>query len=331
MQRSLLFALSALSLISACSGDGFSEDKDNSNGGGGGGGGSGAQINSSNAMQVTKVSYQSAQSAGAAGAYAGGTGLVLSGPAPILRIDGSFATANKPSANSASVPIPPTVENCPAGGTSTLTGDIADPLTPTLTPGDYFELAYVNCADDFAVIDGNLLYEVDAFSGDLLAGAYDLTMSASFTDFQVATADDTLVSNGDVSVRLNTLDAPVISTEVSGTSLTIDGDLGSQALSNFASTHSQDTGSVPSPYTQAGNGTLDTTLLTGVVSYATPVNFEGFDADYPDSGEFLVTGANSSARLVVVDNVNINIEVDSDGDGVVDDTIAMTWAEFEAL
>jgi hypothetical protein len=332
MNRSLLATLSTLSLISACSsGNGFSEDQgDNNNGGNNNNTG---EITSANAVQVTKVTYQSAQATGSAGEYSGGTGLISSAPATVAKIDGSFLTSSKPSSSNASIPIPPAVEECPAGGTMTLSGDIADPLTPTLTPGDFFNLVYVACDDGFAVVDGNLFYEVDAFSNDsdLLAGTYDLSMSATFTDFQIMTADDTLLSNGDVTVRLNTLAAPIVLTETSGASLTVDGDLGSQTLTSFASSFSQDTGVQPSPYTQSSSGTLSTTLLSGVVSYTTPVEFAGFDADYPGTGEFLVTGATSSARLVVVDNVNINIEVDSDGDGVVDDTIVTTWAEFAAL
>ena len=330
MQRSLLLSLGALSLISACSsGDGFSEDQGNNNGGGGGGGTT--EITSANAARVTRVSYQSSQAAGAAGSYSSGTGFITSNSGPVGRIDGSLGTSSKPTSANSGVPIPPTVDSCLEGGTTTLSGDIADPLTPTLTPGDYFDLTFQDCADGLAVIDGSLFYEVDAFAGDLLTGVYDLTMTATFTDFQVATDEDTLLSNGDATVRLDTLDFPVITTETSGDSLTIDGDLGSQTLSNFASSFTQDTDALPSPYTQSGSGTLNTTLLSGTVSYSTPVEFEGFDADNPNSGEFLVTGANSTARLVVVDNVNINIELDSDGDGTVDETIEMTWAEFESL
>lgn len=331
MQRLLILPLAALTLISACSSDGFSEDKGSNNGGGGGGGAASAQITSANAAQVTKTSYQSAQTAGSAGDYSGGTGFVMSTSGPVGKIDGSFATAGKTSPATASVPIPPTVENCLASGTSILTGNIADPFTPALTPGDFFEIEYVGCADDFAVLDGIVYYEVVAFSGDLISGNYDLTMATSFTDFQIRTPDDTLLNNGDVTVRLDTLDLPIVVAEVSGDSLTIDNDLGSQTLTSFSSIHSQDTGQAPTSYTQTSSGTLNTTLITGTVSYSTPVELTGLGIDYPNAGEFLVAGANSSARLVVLDNVNIEIEVDSDGDGIVDDTLPMTWAEFEAL
>jgi len=329
MKSSLILTLSAISLLTACDGgNGFTEDKDGNNNGNGAGGDAG--ITSANALVVTKVTYQTALATGAAAELSGGTGLLASAPSPTAKIDGSFATANVIDATTASIPIPPTVESCPEGGTTTLSGDIADPLTPTLTPNDFFDIAYTMCDDGFSVIDGNLFYVVDAFAGDLLNGIYDLTMTASFTDFQVATAEDTLVSNGDVTVRLNTLQIPLVAADVSGTSLSIDGISSSQTLTNFASSHSQEVGQIPSPYSRSSSGTLNSTLLPGVVSYSTPVTFAGFDADYPSSGEFLIAGESSSARLIAIDNVNIRVEVDADGDGVVDDTIETTWAALDA-
>jgi hypothetical protein len=67
------------------------------------------------------------------------------------------------------------------------------------------------------------------------------------------------------------------------------------------------------------------------VTYSTPVVFTGFDNDYPDTGELLVEGDSSSARLIAMDNVNVRIEIDADGDGTIDDTIDTTWAELAAL
>lgn len=332
MKSSLILTLGAVSLLTACGdGNGISEDKSgNNNGNGNGGAGGDTSITVANAMTVTNLTYQVALSTGAAAEFSGGTGLLSSSSSPISKIDGSFATANAANATTASIPIPPTVENCPVSGTSTLSGDIADPITPTFTQNDYFEILYAACDDGFSVIDGQLLYTVDAFSGDLLSGVYDLTMTATFTDFQIATSEDTLVSNGDVTVRLDSQVVPTITTTVSGTSLTIDGGTDAQTLSNFASMHSQNIELVPSPYDQTSSGTLDSTRLPGVVTYSTPVPFSGFDSDYPSEGEFLISAPNSSAKLIAVDNINILIEVDADGDGVVDDTIESTWAALNA-
>jgi hypothetical protein len=42
----------------------------------------------------------------------------------------------------------------------------------------------------------------------------------------------------------------------------------------------------------------------------------------------LVQGANSSARLTAIDNVNVMIELDVNGDGEADQTINTTWVDL---
>ena len=331
MNRSLISILSALTLLAACSdGNGISEDKsENTNGNGGGGGAGGdAGITAENAVVVTKITYQSALSAGVAAEFSGVAGAVAVERSPISKFDGSFATAITGNASTGNVPIE-SAEDCVPSGTSTMTGEIADPFTPTFTPGDYFDILFSDCDDGFSVVDGSLFYLVDAFSGDLLLGTYDLTMTATLTDFQVTTAEDSLLSNGDVTVRLNSAQLPTITAETSGNSLTVDGNNHSVVLTGFAGSYSQDGEAAPSSFSQTSSGTMDNTLLPGVVDYSTPVAFTGFEGEYPSAGEFLVVGENSSAHLIAQDNVNIIIEVDTDGNGTVDDTIETTWAALE--
>ena len=330
MKNSLILTLSAISLLTACSGgsNGFSED---TNGGNLPPPNTTVNITSANAMMVTKISYQAALSSGALADFSGGSGLLATGPGGSSKIDGSLAVANKVGNTTANVVIPATAESCIPSGTMTLSGEIADPLTPTLTAGDFFNITYAMCDDGLSVIDGDLFYEVDAFDGDFVAGTYSLTMTVTFTDFQIASDTDDLVSNGDLTVRIDTLQFPQVEAEASGSSLTIDGNASATEMTNFTSLHSQNSGLDPSPYTQSSSGTLDSTLLTGVVSYSTPTEFEGFNADYPSAGVFLVTGGNnSSARLTAIDSVNVLIEIDTDGDGNFDEIFETTWVELEA-
>jgi hypothetical protein len=336
MKSSLVLTLSAISLLTACSsgGNGFNEGDNGDNGGNVPDPGAGATlgITSANALLVTNVSYQAALSSGALAGFSTGTGLLAVDPGGISKID--RAISSKIGNATANPVIPEITEPClgPLGGTMTFSGEIADPANPldplTLTPGDFFNIFYAACDDGFAVIDGNLFYVVDAFNGELASGLYSLTMTATFTDFQVTTVEDELVSNGDVTVRIDTRQFPTLEVEISGASLTVDGTTSAVILTNFASLHAQ-TGLGPFPYTQTSSGTVDSTMLSGVVSYATPVDFEGFDVDYPSVGEFLVTGNNSSARLIAIDNVNVRIDIDTDGNGTVNNTINTTWAALE--
>lgn len=338
MKTSLVLTLSAISLLAACDGgNGITEAKNGNVGGGGPGPGPGTGatvvITNVNAVQVTNVSYQAALSSGALAGFSSGTGLLASAPGGISKINRSLAISNTGGTPTANIVLDDIVDDCPEGGMTTFSGEIADqanPLDPlTLTPGDSFNIFFQACNDGFSIIDGNLFYEVNAFNGALETGLYSLTMTATFTSFQVTTDEDELVSNGDVTVRIDTRQLPYLEAEVSGNTLTIDGASSSMTMTNFSSLHAQDTGLEPFPFTQRSSGTIDSTSLSGVVSYATPVDFEGSDVDYPSVGEFLVTGSDSSARLVAIDNVNVRIDIDTDGDGTVDEMINTSWAALE--
>ena len=229
------------------------------------------------------------------------------------------------------VPLPDLISDCDGGGTVTNSGDIADQVTFTLSPGDFFAVVFDMCNDGLGTVtDGRLDYVIDAFNGDLLfSGLYELTMTMTLGNFQVATAADVLTSNGDVTVTLNTINAPAVSASVSGNSLTVDGNASSETQSNFSSVQTLDASVSPSPFSMTASGTLDSTELSGAVNYSTPTPLQGFDSDYPSSGQFLVTGENSSA-LLTAEGDTVLIEIDADGDGIYEETINTTWAELEA-
>ena len=77
------------------------------------------------------------------------------------------------------------------------------------------------------------------------------------------------------------------------------------------------------------SGTLESSQLPGDVVYSTETTFQGNEGEYPSTGVLLITGDNSSARLVAVDATNVRIDIDNDGDGTLDETIDLTWAELE--
>jgi len=322
MKHTFFFILASASLLAACGGGGKS-------GGLGGNPSAMVQINSTNAVNVTKVSYEAALASVSLGELTGDTGIIAGAPGGVSKVGGVVGTANKTGAGVSRVPIPPTESPCDGGGSIIISGDIADIITPTLSPGDFFDIEFRMCNDGLGTVtDGDLHFDVDAFSGDLLGGFYDMTMTLDLDEFEVDTAADTITSNGGATVTLNTANAPSVSASVNGSSMSVDTTASSESLFNFQSVQTLDGGLVPAPFTMTASGTLDTTQISGSVRYSTPVMFEGFDGDYPGVGELLVTGDGSSARLIAESNVNVRIELDSDGDGTVDDTINTTWAEL---
>lgn len=323
MRLTIFIPVLALTSLAAC-------------GGSGGGGvvpvaspGPTVAIVSNNAMQVAKVSYESALDSGELGSLSGNGLFVGNQPGGFEKLGKAMAEAAKTGGGQGFVPLPAETTACANSGFVTVSGEIADPFTPTLSPGDFFVFDYDQCDEGFdEVVDGALRLDVNSFSGDFLSQLFDMTVTLTLTTFQVETLEDVMTSHGDATVSLNTLNAPAVTTSLSGNSLTADTNSSSETLTNFRSSVSVDGGQVPAPFTMSASGTLDSSEIGGVVGYSTPVIFTGFDADYPSSGEFLVTGDGSSLRLIAIDNVNVVIELDTNGDGVVDETLQTTWAEL---
>jgi hypothetical protein len=287
---------------------------------------SGFTITSANALSVTQESWgASVQSADLVGLFGSSGGFVASVPGTVNKVQGIASAISSGGGTLQGVPIPPTEIPC-AVGIVTVSGEIFDPFTPTLTPLDFIESFYTDCDEGTGeIINGMVTMTVDAFAGDLALGVYDLTATFVLTNLRVTTATDDLTSNGMVTVALDTTMLPAIAASVSGSSLTTSGITDSETLSNFSAAQAVDAGLQPAPYTMDSSGTLDSSVLAGVINYSTPVTFQGFDFDYPSSGEFLVTSGTSSLRLIALDSVNVRIEINNDG---VIEIIDTTWAAF---
>ena len=282
-------------------------------------------IDVGNGQTAVRAAYVAAVASGETAGLVGNSGLIADSGSGVSKTRPRPGLAKSITTAVSSVPVGPETLPCDLSGSITISGDLANPLT--LTTGDTITIDADNCNDGLGeVIDGLIAMTVDAFSGDVNSGLFDLTMSLDLTSLRITTGTDTLTSNGDSTVRLNTLNSPAVSASVSGNSLSAASGSRTETLSNYSSVQTLDTGLTPSPYTMDSSGTLDSSELSGVVDYDTVVMFQGFDDDYPSSGELLVSGDMSSARLIALDSANVRIEIDSNGDGSVDDVIDTTWA-----
>lgn len=321
MQRTVFIAIAASLLFAGCSSGGGNAAVDSPV--------PSVPITSNNAMEVAQVSWATALESGEFGDLTG-TGLFIGGTSGgVSKLDGAIAMSAKSDSNQSQVPIPAETTQCDVTGDMTVSGQIADPFTPTLTAGDFFEIDYNNCDDGFGdVTDGRLRMDIDAFNGDFSSELFDMTVTLTLNRLQIATDQDVITSHGDVTATIDTTNSPSLFTGISGNSMMIDSNLSSRSLTNFMSSLNVDGTLQPALYARSAAGTLDSTQLAGAIRYSTPVTFEGLGNDFPSSGELLVEGAMSSLRLIAVDNIDVRIELDSDGDGNVDETILTTWAEL---
>ena len=331
MKRVATSTLISLAFLAACGGDGTTFDGTTNPPPPA----ASFDVDSGNAMVVTGTAFEAVVMSGDLAGLAGSTGLTLDAGGNFAKPAFGAEMGSALDRFLQKVPLGPDVYDCLVTGTVTFSAEIVDPLVLAagmLSEDDTFLAEYANCDDGAGeIIDGTIDMTVNAFAGNVLNLAYDMTMAMNVTDFQVTTATDVLTSNGDVTATLNTLSAPAVSASISGNAMTMDTNSTSDTLSSYSSAQTLDAGVSPSPYTMGASGTLDSSRLTGVITYSTPVTFEGFGANYPHTGELFIEGENSSARLVVDNEVDVHIDIDLDGDGSVDETIVTTWAELEGM
>lgn len=320
-----MFALALL--LSACGG-----------GGGDSFGGSGAEptsfpIDGSNGVAATRLAWEAAIASGGLAELGSAAGVTAAAPGDSAVSDAAIAERLTGPGNPffdviSLVPFGPDTYPCEGGtGSVTVSGDIAVP--GTFTRGDTFLIVYELCDEGFGeVIDGTISLTVRDFAGDLFLGTYLLSMDADIDALSVTTATDTIVGNGDAQITLDTTETPYVEAGVSGAVLMQDSMTSSETLRDYSSFQTFDGNQSPAIYTMEASGMLDSSQLPGDIGYATEQTFIGNEGEYPNQGTLLVSGDNSSARLVAIDATNIRIDIDSNGDGVVDEMIDMTWAEL---
>ncbi len=324
MKRTLFTVLGTSLLLGAC-GEGslFPEpDQVITNG----------SITPANALDTTRVSWQAALTSGNFSTIGSSLGLSADTGGGVSKPGADALNGGRIGSLLQKVPFGPDEFQCLTSGTVTISGDIADPTDPTrLSINDTFRVVYVACNDGVGeILDGTIDFTVGDFAGDLLAGTYMLSMDALAADLQVNAGGVTTVSNGDTSVALDTMDTPFIDVGTSGSAMRVDSSARSDILINFTSGQTVDGNIAPAPYTLTAAGSLDSTLLNGVVNYSTVQTFQGVGTEFPTEGRLRVQGSGSSLDLVAIDNINVDIEIDSNGDGTIDVTISTTWADISS-
>ena len=225
----------------------------------------------------------------------------------------------------AGVPVGPEVRLCEEDGTETVSGDIASPLT--VTDGDFLDYVWNECDDGLGqVINGLIRMTFTEFEGDLLAGRILLRVSLTVTDFQVTEGLDVRLTNGGLSLTIDSRNQPETIIETLGNSLVVASNNSTDTLTNFSSLIVENTSMFPSNFTTDVTGTLLSTLFEGSVNYNMPIPFEATGDNYPYAGEMLISGSGGATiRIMALDQFKVRIEADFNGDGALDATIDTTW------
>lgn len=327
-------------LLSACSGGGGGSD-DNPAPGGSAPDASPVVISSTNASKVSAEAYNATISTRSLGANGlGGVGITAAVVVPreekfdlfeFLRAQiFMFPRLGYQVAGDlvSSVAVSASTADCEGGGTITISGEVADPLT--ITAGDLLNIELNNCSDASGELNGHLSVRFNSISEDQSGQATDFNVTLTMTDFTVNQFGATSSGDGDMTLGIRSLSATEVEASLSGTSLTIVEGGTTGTITNFSiiETLNEATGAS----TTTSSGTLASTEIGGSLNFETTTPFQSLANEFPFAGTLVVTGANgSSLQFVVIDSVDVRLDIDADGDGSFEESVASTWAELESL
>jgi hypothetical protein len=301
-------------------------------GGGGGGGSSPATLDAGNAVAISAEVLQSMQVVGDLGLSSGGA-IGQSGPgggaqAQYLRNLSRRAIQRV----QPSVAVGPVTEPCFVSGSVRVSGNVANPDSLTLSPGDSISATFSNCDDgDGEVITGGLRLVILQYAGDLLSDQFSVRADATFTNLRVTVGGETFGANGDARIELDTLSVPNTSA-ISGARVTATIGSDRRTLSDFAIDMVVNPLAVPSTTRVSGTGTLESNGFGGRVDFVTVFPLQSTGGGYPGSGEVEILGAtNARVRVVVLNATNVEIRLDADGNGSAEEVIPTTWPALEGI
>jgi len=314
-------------------------------GGGGGGGGDNNEppvtgdvtITSTNAVDVASDVYEAVGDTASLGDFGTG-GLIGSiGPANPTLSKSAVTLATKSGLEGSvdagsliAVAFGPERTDCAVNGTVTVSGDISDP--DTFTAGDTISLRFNNCNDgDGQVVNGTLTLTIDTISGDFNSEFFALGVSLDFDTFSVLEAGETTSVDGGFSMLVDTTGYPVTTASLSSPYLSVTSGSQTANLSNYSTTITLDESSQPPVFSVTSSGRIGLPDRGGAVTYRVRQPFTGFGDSDPQSGVLFIRGANNaSITMTVLSETQVQLEMDYDGNGSVDETVILTWVEFES-
>jgi hypothetical protein len=327
-------------------------------GGSGGGGDDGSTsvepqpplaIDVTNAMQATAAVLDATVLVVDVGGPGGPIGVVVdqeSTQVDLLKVIraqvNKFPVLTEQTAQLTGVVLPYEPFDCNVSGTVTFSGEIASPDSSSLTPGDTITIAATNCDDgDGLVLNGTMtlvvvtatgMIDQDPYSVNLFLPPYDFTFDVTMGNFSIketATGSAATI-NGDLTWQEDSDDGVIINSMYSGNSLQLTSPDTTDILTKYQITSTIDQGNNDA-YTTVNAGSLSSTKLGGSVDFQTTTPFTGYNSDFPDTGQIVITGATvtdgvgfSKVTAVSENSTCVRLVVDPNGDGLTSEIIT-TW------
>jgi hypothetical protein len=220
-------------------------------------------------------------------------------------------------------------DDCPLGGTMSISAEIQNP--ETLSAGDNFSLSYADCDfGDGVLANGSISFRVTSMQGELNGDNTQVGFDLQIANLEIAEVGDGATIDGDISMSLN-LTPTATTVSMSGSSLSVTSGVDSMMLSDYSTTVTADLSAFPESVTLQSSGFLMNSEFDGEVQFSTDIALQVSGENNPTAGRLRITGANGGIITVIpLDSLNVRVELDLDGDNAVDEggTLDMTWQEL---
>lgn len=238
--------------------------------------------------------------------------------------------------------VPPSV-GCSGGGTVNAIWNDSD-LNGELSIGEGISLFFDGCVEDGTLLNGPSDVAVLDLAGDPTTDpAWMVVLRLNLNGLTATDSDGTLEIVGSLDVTVDSLASGEIVTTITTEVATGPGTTASSFLYfgegddfielTLYSVSLQE--NVDGSFVLSSQGTLESSLIGGTVTFETLQDVTGtdFDVNNPAAGDVLIVGAgNSNVLLRILDDVAVELDVDDEGDGfdAGDATISSSWAGLDA-
>ncbi len=241
----------------------------------------------------------------------------------------SLGSSNQGIPKPVATDIPYGVVSCDPGEMTVMWDDADN--DGALSTGDTVDAFFDMCffADTDTTLDGAISFTNILIEGDPVneIAPWRFAMTFSFDNLSATDSSGTATVDGSLDLDLGTLDNVVIGLSVGTASLTAQDSGISVTLSDYLLAQTINVSNLEQVI--SADGTLTSTDLEGSVSFETLQEFVVLGDDNPSSGQILISDANSSVLVTVIDNMSVQLEIDVDADGTIDQTIEVTWTELD--
>jgi len=288
-------------------------------------------------VAVAKDVYDSVGDTASLGDFGSGGLIGSAGPATPTLSKTATSLATKAGMNGTldtgsliAVAVGPETSDCAVSGSVTISGDISNPDAPS--GGDSVTLQFNNCDDgDGQVVNGRLTITIDSISGDFNTEFFALGVTLDFRSFTVQEGSQTSSVIGGFSMMLDTTGYPVTVATLSSPYLSVSDGVRTANLTNYSTTATIDESSQPPAFSVTSSGRIDLPQQGGSVGYSMPEPFTGFGDGDPEAGVLFIRGGNGATiTMTVLSSTQVQLEMDYDGNGTVDETVILSWVEFES-